>query len=69
MMNLASPSKTKIAILEGNPFDIAVTGFENQTILSLATWDENPIGRWSLELEHSGNAGYSKRPFMLKGIV
>ena len=59
---------TSVSILEGSRFDISLDGFENQSILSLATWGENPTGAWTLDMEHrSGNLGSASRPFTLSG--
>lgn len=44
MAQLTSPSGTKVTILEESRYDIALAGFENKAILSLATWGENPQG-------------------------
>ena len=65
---LTSPSNTTVSILEGNRFDISWDGFENQSILSLATWGENPTGAWTFDMEHrSGNLDSTSRPFALFG--
>ena len=65
---LRSPSNTTVSILEGNRFDISWDGFENQSILSLATWGENPTGEWRLDMFHrSENRDSNSRPFTLSG--
>ena len=65
---LTSPSNTTVSILEGSRFDISWDGFENQSILSLATWGENPTGEWRLDMFHrSENLDSNSRPFTLSG--
>ena len=67
MATLISPLNTSVTILEGSRYDISIDGFKNQSLLSLATWGENPIGDWTLKLEHR-TFNSASRPFTLTGI-
>lgn len=48
---LTSPSQTKSKILNRRQHDVKRGSFDNWKFMSTHFWGENPIGKWTLELE------------------
>lgn len=47
---LTSPHHTRVQLLGQRPRDTSTTGFKDWSLMSVATWSENPIGVWTLEI-------------------
>lgn len=47
---LTSPQSTRVQLLGQRPRDKSTKGFKDWSLLSVATWSENPIGTWTLEI-------------------
>ena len=45
---LLSPQNTNVKILQTRRHDNSTAGFQNWTFMSVATWSENPQGKWLL---------------------
>ncbi|KAM9329544.1 proprotein convertase subtilisin/kexin type 4 [Gastrophryne carolinensis] len=52
---LTSPMGTRSVLVTMRPYDVSTEGFKNWTFMSTHTWDENPQGIWTLEIENKGN--------------
>lgn len=63
MAALTSPSNSTVTILTTSRYDISWEGFQEQALLSLATWGEDPRGHWILDLQNKG----TRRSFTLLG--
>ncbi|BES94083.1 Proprotein convertase P-domain [Nesidiocoris tenuis] len=51
-IHLTSPAGTKTMLLAKRPHDVSRTGFRNWPFMSVHTWGENPVGKWSLEIHN-----------------
>lgn len=47
---LTSPQGTRVQLLGQRPMDKSTKGFKDWSLMSVATWSENPHGRWTLEI-------------------
>lgn len=47
---LTSPQKTRVQLLGQRPRDKSNKGFKDWSLMSVATWAENPKGKWLLEI-------------------
>ena len=51
---LTSPKGTKSTLLAKRPSDSSSKGFTNWPFMSTHTWEEDPRGSWTLEIENKG---------------
>lgn len=49
---LTSPQKTRVQLLGNRPRDNSSKGFKDWSLMSMATWSEDPQGEWELEIQH-----------------
>lgn len=54
-MYLFSPNGTKSMILGRRQHDSSPKGFSNFNFLTVHFWDEQPFGKWSLQIVNTGN--------------
>ncbi len=54
---LTSPSNTTITLLASHPYTHSPRGYPKTEFLSVATWDENPQGNWTLTIVNKGKIG------------
>lgn len=47
---LTSPQQTRVQLLGHRPRDRSSLGFKNWSLMSVATWSEEPKGLWTLEI-------------------
>lgn len=47
---LISPQMTRVQLLGQRPNDKSRLGFKDWSLMSVATWSENPKGNWTLEI-------------------
>lgn len=47
---LISPQETRVQLLGQRPNDKSRLGFKDWSLMSVATWSENPSGNWTLEI-------------------
>lgn len=47
---LTSPQQTRVQLLGQRPRDRSSLGFKNWSLMSVATWSEDPKGLWTLEI-------------------
>ncbi|KAG8454577.1 hypothetical protein GDO86_000987 [Hymenochirus boettgeri] len=58
---LISPMGTRSVLVAMRPYDISTDGYKDWIFMSTHTWDENPQGTWTLQLQNKGdftNTGY-----------
>lgn len=51
---VTSPSGTRSTLLAKRRLDYSSKGFKNWSFMSTHTWQENPRGRWTLEIQNVG---------------
>ena len=51
---LISPKGTKTTLLAQRPSDGSEKGFNNWPFMSTHSWEEDPTGTWTLEIENKG---------------
>jgi len=49
---LQSPSGTRATLLHNRPQDFSGSGFTNWPFMSVHSWGENPLGKWTLEIHN-----------------
>ncbi|XP_068090114.1 proprotein convertase subtilisin/kexin type 4 isoform X2 [Hyperolius riggenbachi] len=53
---LISPMGTRVVLASPRPYDISTQGYKDWIFMSTHTWDENPQGMWTLQLENRGHS-------------
>uniref|UniRef100_A0A7N6BWF4 P/Homo B domain-containing protein n=1 Tax=Anabas testudineus TaxID=64144 RepID=A0A7N6BWF4_ANATE len=51
-IHLISPSGTRSTLLHPRPHDYSSEGFNDWAFMTTHSWDENPTGEWTLEIEN-----------------
>ncbi|XP_061670137.1 furin (paired basic amino acid cleaving enzyme) a [Syngnathoides biaculeatus] len=58
-IHLISPAGTRSTLLHPRPHDYSSEGFNDWAFMTTHSWDENPSGKWTLEIENvSGASDY-----------
>uniref|UniRef100_A0AAQ6A909 P/Homo B domain-containing protein n=1 Tax=Amphiprion ocellaris TaxID=80972 RepID=A0AAQ6A909_AMPOC len=55
-IHLISPSGTRSTLLHPRPHDYSSEGFNDWAFMTTHSWDENPTGAWTLEIENVAGA-------------
>lgn len=70
VIHITSPSGTRSTVLPHRPNDMMKGGFRDWAFLSVHFWEENPEGRWKLEIDdYHSNSGWQSGPSALKGTL
>uniref|UniRef100_A0A8P4G419 Furin (paired basic amino acid cleaving enzyme) a n=1 Tax=Dicentrarchus labrax TaxID=13489 RepID=A0A8P4G419_DICLA len=65
-IHLISPAGTRSTLLHPRPHDYSSEGFNDWAFMTTHSWDENPRGAWTLEIENvAGASDYGKLPLLL----
>uniref|UniRef100_A0A7N8X1H9 Furin (paired basic amino acid cleaving enzyme) a n=1 Tax=Mastacembelus armatus TaxID=205130 RepID=A0A7N8X1H9_9TELE len=60
-IHLISPAGTRSTLLHPRPHDYSSEGFNDWAFMTTHSWDENPTGVWTLEIENvAGASDYGK---------
>uniref|UniRef100_UPI0037E727F9 furin (paired basic amino acid cleaving enzyme) a n=1 Tax=Semicossyphus pulcher TaxID=241346 RepID=UPI0037E727F9 len=55
-IHLTSPAETRSTLLHPRPHDYSSEGFNDWAFMTTHSWDENPRGSWTLEIENVAGA-------------
>uniref|UniRef100_A0A673AQB8 Furin-1-like n=1 Tax=Sphaeramia orbicularis TaxID=375764 RepID=A0A673AQB8_9TELE len=55
-IHLTSPAGTRSTLLHPRPHDYSSEGFNDWAFMTTHSWDENPTGAWTLEIENVAGA-------------
>ncbi|XP_061622105.1 furin (paired basic amino acid cleaving enzyme) a isoform X2 [Phyllopteryx taeniolatus] len=55
-IHLISPAGTRSTLLHPRPHDYSSEGFNDWAFMTTHSWDENPSGKWTLEIENVAGA-------------
>ncbi|GLD48373.1 furin-1-like protein [Lates japonicus] len=55
-IHLISPAGTRSTLLHPRPHDYSSEGFNDWAFMTTHSWDENPMGAWTLEIENVAGA-------------
>ncbi|CAB1425746.1 unnamed protein product [Pleuronectes platessa] len=55
-IHLISPAGTRSTLLHPRPHDYSSEGFNDWAFMTTHSWDENPMGPWTLEIENVAGA-------------
>uniref|UniRef100_A0A665TQY3 Furin-like n=1 Tax=Echeneis naucrates TaxID=173247 RepID=A0A665TQY3_ECHNA len=63
-IHLISPAGTRSTLLHPRPHDYSSEGFNDWAFMTTHSWDENPTGKWTMEIENvAGASDYGKASF------
>uniref|UniRef100_A0A8C9YDN1 Furin (paired basic amino acid cleaving enzyme) a n=1 Tax=Sander lucioperca TaxID=283035 RepID=A0A8C9YDN1_SANLU len=66
-IHLISPAGTRSTLLHPRPHDYSSEGFNDWAFMTTHSWDENPTGPWTLEIENvAGASDYGKASLLLR---
>uniref|UniRef100_A0A665THZ2 Furin-like n=1 Tax=Echeneis naucrates TaxID=173247 RepID=A0A665THZ2_ECHNA len=55
-IHLISPAGTRSTLLHPRPHDYSSEGFNDWAFMTTHSWDENPTGKWTMEIENVAGA-------------
>uniref|UniRef100_A0A4W3GR50 Proprotein convertase subtilisin/kexin type 4 n=1 Tax=Callorhinchus milii TaxID=7868 RepID=A0A4W3GR50_CALMI len=70
VISLISPGGTRSKLVDVRPYDTSSQGYRDWTFMTTHSWDEDPKGLWTLEIENKGdftNTGGFKT-FLREGV-